>query len=55
MLEQNQNDDRIFLEQVSDICHKVSPLRLSSTIKKINTTTLIISYETIIWHPLTSV
>ena len=36
-----QNDDRIFLEQVNDMCHKVSHLRLSPTIKEIDTTTLV--------------
>ncbi|MBE0496276.1 MAG: HipA domain-containing protein [Campylobacterales bacterium] len=36
-----QNDDRIFLEQVNDMCHKLSPLRLSPTIKEIDTTPLV--------------
>ena len=36
-----QEEDRVYLKQVNDLCHKVSPLMLSSNQKEIDTTNLV--------------
>jgi len=36
-----QDKDRVYLKQVDDICYKVSPIMLSSSIKEIDTTNLV--------------
>jgi serine/threonine-protein kinase HipA len=36
-----QDKDRVYLEQVDDMCYKVSPIMLSSSVKEIETTSLV--------------